>query len=163
VAARRRVGLGPARGDRLSGDSGSAVVEFVFFAVVVLLPLLYLLVAVSVVQRAQLAVSQAAREAGRAFATSDSAGAARLRVAAAVRLSLAAHGLPDDASVTFVSAAASCDGPQLQPVLRPGAAFTVCVRRRTEVPGVPRVLAGRGIESVGRYTVHVDEFRTVAP
>lgn len=134
-----------------------------FFAVVVLVPLLYLLVAVSVVQRAQLAVSQAAREAGRAFATSDAAGAARARVAAAVRLSLAAHGLTDDASVTFVAATGSCDGPQIEPVLHPGAEFTVCVRRHTEVPGVPHVLTGRGIDSVGRFTVRVDEFRTVAP
>lgn len=128
-----------------------------------MIPLVYLLAAVAVLQRDQLAVTQAAREAGRAFATSESAGAARERVAVAVRLALAAHGLPADARVTFVAPDASCDAVEVVPQLRAGASFTLCVRRRTDLPAIPRVLSGKGIESVGRYTVHVDDFRAVAP
>ena len=41
----------------------------------------------------------------------------------------------------------------------PGAEFTVCVTRRAELPAIPSVLAGRGITTVGRYVVHVDDFR----
>ena len=137
--------------------------EFVFVSVVALIPLVYLLAAVSVVQRSQLAVSQAAREAGRAFATSDSAAAAPPRVEAAVRMAFAAHGLPADATVRFVAAGAPCTGVAVEPVLAPGATFTVCVSRTVRVPGVPRMVEGRGVESVGRYTLHVDEFRTVPP
>lgn len=144
-------------------DGGSAIVEFVFLAVVIMIPLVYLLAAVAVVQRNQLAVSQAAREAGRAFATSDSRSEAAARVDAAVRLALAAHDVPDDVTVRFVATDAPCDGPVIEPVLAPGASFTVCVLRKVRVPGVPRVLAGRGVESVGRFTVRVDDFRTVAP
>jgi hypothetical protein len=48
-------------------------------------------------------------------------------------------------------------------VLEPGARFTVCVTRRVALPAVPTVLAGHGITTVGRYVVHVDEFRSAQP
>ena len=143
------------RGD----DSGNAIVEFVFVAVLVLVPLVYLIAAVATVQRSTLAVSQAARDAGRAFATSESADAARLRVVAAVRLALADQGLPDDADLRFVAAGDACDGAAVAPRLTPGAEFTVCVIRRVELPAIPSVLAGRGIRAVGAFTVHVDDYR----
>jgi Flp pilus assembly protein TadG len=69
-------------------DSGSAIIEFVFVAVLVMVPLVYLVVAVASVQRSELAVSQAAREAGRAFATAESAPQALPRARAAVQPSL---------------------------------------------------------------------------
>jgi hypothetical protein len=113
------------------------------------------------VQRNELAVSQAAREAGRAFATSDTAAQAHKRATAAVRLALDDQGLPDDATLRFVAAGANCDAPRTAPQLAAGAVFTVCVLRRTELPGVPTVLSGRGIRTVGQYEVHVDDFRDV--
>jgi Flp pilus assembly protein TadG len=142
-------------------DGGTAIIEFVFVAVIVMVPLVYLLVAVAVVQRSQLAVTQAAREAGRAFATTDTASDADLRVLAAVRLALAAQRLPDDVQLRFVAAGSSCDGPAVAPKLAPAAQFTVCISRRVAIPAVPRILAGRGITTVGQYVVHVDDFRTV--
>ena len=45
-------------------DGGSAIIEFVFVAVIVLVPLVYLIAAVATVQRTQVAVTQAARDAG---------------------------------------------------------------------------------------------------
>jgi hypothetical protein len=145
------------------GDRGSAVVEFVFVAIVALVPLVYLIVAVAAVQRSQLAVTDAARAAGRAFATSDRASATALRVRTAVRLALAAQGLPDDAEIRFVPGAAACTSAQIVPSLAPGTVFRVCVVRHVAVPGVPNLLAGRAVTSVGAYVVHVDDFRTVAP
>jgi Flp pilus assembly protein TadG len=142
-------------------DAGTAVIEFVFVAVLILVPLVYLVVAVASVQRSELAVSDAAREAGRAFATSDTAADAPGRARAAVRIALADQGLPDDAQVRYVAAGASCSAPAITPVLAPGAEFTVCVSRHQDVPAVPSVLAGRGITTVGEYVVHVDDFRTV--
>jgi Flp pilus assembly protein TadG len=142
------------------GDSGTAVIEFVFVAVLIMVPLVYLIAAVATVQRSELAVAQAAREAGRAFATSDTAADAPARVRAAVRIALADQGLPDNAAVRFVGAGASCTAPAISPVLAPGAEFTVCVTRHLSVPAVPSVLAGRGIVTVGQYVVHVDDFRT---
>jgi Flp pilus assembly protein TadG len=144
---------------RPTGDDGSAIIEFVFVAVIVLVPLLYLLAAVASVQRAQLAVTQAARDAGRAFATSNTPGEAVLRVRAAVRLAMHDQGLPDDAAVRFVSSGSGCDATAITPQLTAGAEFSVCVSRRTEIPAVPSVLAGRGIRTVAEYVIHLDDFR----
>lgn len=147
------------RGD----DAGTAIIEFVFVAVLVMVPLVYLIVAVATVQRSELGVSQAAREAGRAFATSDIAAQAPARAEVAVRIALADQGLPDDAIVRYVAAGSSCadDPPTVTPQLRAGAQFTVCVGRRVDIPAVPRVLLGRGITTWGEYVVHVDDYRTV--
>ncbi len=142
-----------------SDDGGSAIIEFVFVAVIVMVPLVYLIAAVATVQRNTLAVTQAARDAGRAFATSDSPGQARERVSAAVRLALADQGLPDDATVRFVASGSGCDAPAVTPQLAPGAEFTVCVTRRVQLPAVPTVLTGRGIRTIGEYVIHVDDFR----
>ncbi len=153
-----RAALAAARARR-PGDDGSAIIEFVFVAVIVMVPLVYLIAAVAAVQRNQLAVTQAARDAGRAYATSDTSAAATARVRAAVRLALTDQGLPDDAAVRFVAVGRSCTATAIEPHLAAGAEFTVCVTRRAELPAIPAVLAGRGITTVGRYVVHVDDFR----
>ena len=142
-------------------DGGSAIIEFVFVAVIVMVPLVYLIAAVATVQRNTLAVTQAARDAGRAFATSETTGQARARVDAAVRLALADQGLPNDAAIRFVAAGSTCAAPAVTPRLLPGAEFTVCVTRRVQLPAVPTVLTGRGIRTVGEYLVHLDDFRQV--
>jgi Flp pilus assembly protein TadG len=143
------------------GEGGNAIIEFVFVAVIVLVPLVYLIAAVATVQRTELAVTQAARDAGRAFATSDTAGEASVRVRAAVRLALHDQGLPDDAQVRFVAAGATCDAKAVTPKLAAGAQFTVCVTRRVDLPAIPSLLQGRGITTSGSYTVHIDDFRAL--
>lgn len=143
-------------------DAGNAIIEFVFLAVVVMVPLVYLIVAVSVVQRSNLAVSSAAREAGRAFATSDRLADSDARVRAAVRLALDDQGLADDVQVRYVAADSGCDGAPIVPQLTPGAQFAICVSRHVELPAVPSVVGGRGITTVGRYVVHVDDFRAAS-
>lgn len=146
---------------RAAGDDGSAIIEFVFVAVIMMVPLVYLIAAVATVQRNELAVTQAARDAGRAYATSDTAGEAGPRVRAAVRLALTDQGLPDDADVRFVPVGAKCTDEGIAPRLAAGAEFTVCVTRRAELPAIPSVLAGRGIKTTGQYVVHIDDFRDV--
>jgi hypothetical protein len=146
----------------LRDDCGTAIVEFVFIAIVMLVPLIYLIAAVAAVQRNQLAVTDAARNAGRAFATSATPEEAAARARTAVRLALADQGLPDDAHLRFVPYGAGCGAQAITPRLLPGAVFTVCVSRRANLPGIPTLLAGRGITTIGAYAVHVDDFR-VAP
>lgn len=70
---------------RPRGDRGSALVELTWLGLLLLVPLLWIVLAVFEVQRGALAVSSAARAAGRAFALaeSDPAGSARAHVAAA--------------------------------------------------------------------------------
>ena len=144
-------------------DDGNAIIEFVFVAITILVPTIYFVTAVASVAHRRTAVTQAAREAGRAFATGESTVDALARALVAVRLAFDDQGLPDDARLRFVPVEARCDGVPIVPVLAPGAEFAVCVTRRAELPGVPTLLAGRGITTVGRYVVHVDDFRTVRP
>jgi Flp pilus assembly protein TadG len=141
------------------GDAGNAIVEFVFLAVLVLVPLVYFIVAVADVQRSSLAVTNAAREAGRAFATGRSTpdGLARARVAA--RLALADQGLDEQPALGYVAAGDSCSGLPITPTLQAGAIFTICVSRSVALPGVPTLIAGRGVATIGKYVVHVDDYR----
>jgi Flp pilus assembly protein TadG len=144
-------------------DDGNAIVEFIFVAVLVFIPLIYLIVAVAVVQRARLATSNAARDVGRAIATSDSADQADQRAQAALRIAIANQGLrPSDVQLRFVAAGADCQaGSSALPSLAAGAVFRVCVIRHQPLPAVPTVLSGRGVTTIGTYLVHVDEFRTI--
>ncbi len=142
------------------GDEGSAIVEFTFLAVLLMVPLVYLVVAVASVQRSSAAVGEAARAAGRALAQADSVPQGRDRAEAAVRIVFEDAGLPpDSAEVRIVAASSRCDGPAASPSLQSGAEFAVCVIRQAQIPGVPTLLAGDGVRTIGRYVVHVDEFR----
>jgi Flp pilus assembly protein TadG len=140
-------------------DRGSAIIEFVFVAVIVLVPLVYLIVAVATVQNGSHAVSQAAREAGRAYATADSEADGEQRATVAVRLALADSGRPDTAQLRFVAVGAGCSSAPVNPTLTPGAEYEVCVTQHCDVPAVPSFLQGRGITVVGRYEVHIDDYR----
>ena len=79
-------------------DGGSAIVEFVFLAVLLMVPLVYVLLTVFQVQGASYAVSSAAREAGRIYATrSDESIGARIGPVAAAAIVMADSGLELDA------------------------------------------------------------------
>ncbi len=143
------------------GDRGNAMVEFVFVAVLVLVPLVYLMVAIAVLQRARLATTDAARDVGRAVATSSGPGQAQLRSAAALRIALSGAALrPDEVQLRYVAAGADCQrGTEITPMLAAHSVFAVCVIRHQGLPAVPSVLAGRAVTTVGRYVVHIDDFR----
>jgi Flp pilus assembly protein TadG len=142
-------------------DSGSAIIEFIFVAVIIMVPLVYFIVGIADVQRSSLAVGQAAREAGRAFATSSSTADGLMRAEVAARLALQDQGISDDPSITYVQVGGGCTAPAVIPRLAPGVEFTVCVTRSVRFAGVPSLLAGAGITTIGEYVVHVDDYRTV--
>ena len=148
---------------RRRGDDGTAILEFVFIAVVVMVPLVYLSTAVAVVQRTQLGVANAARDVGRAFATSHTSAEAPHRAEAALRIALGGQGPADAAILRYVSVGYPCSAVPITPAVVPGGQFTVCVTRRVNLPGVPSVLVGRGVTCVGRYTVRIDDYRTIRP
>lgn len=143
---------------RARGDDGSAPVEFVFLAVLLLVPLVYLLLAVFAVQRAAYALSAAAREAGRGFVTGVDGLEAELRAQAAADVALRDHGLnAGDVRLTLDCSARPC--------LTPGAAVTVRVDADVALPLVPALL-GRPAASVAVHAEHrevVDTFAAVRP
>lgn len=155
---------GPAGGRRRTDDSGSAMVEFVGLSIVLLIPFLYFFLAVFSVQRSAFAVTQAAREAGRAYETAENEeqGLARARLAA--QLAFRDQGIDAEPELRFAPEGADCgdanpgDGAAS---LEPGAVFVVCVRVVTSLPGF--ALLGPGFADItlnGQFTVVVDQFRT---
>ena len=67
-------------------ESGTALVEFVWLAILLIVPLLYIVLAAFDTQRAAYAASSAARSAGRAFVTAPDQATGYARADAAVRL-----------------------------------------------------------------------------
>lgn len=110
-------------------ESGTAVVEFVVLAVLLLIPLIYLVMVMARLQAGSYAVSQAAREAGRAFVTADSGQAAAARAEAAARIAFLDHSFEDVGRVVV-----TCDGT---PCLRPDGRVETTASVRVPLPLVP--------------------------
>jgi hypothetical protein len=147
-------------------DDGSAVVEFVFLAIVILVPLMYVALVVSLLQRSAFAVTQAARESGRAYAQADTAAQSGSRAQYAMGLAMADQGLgTDGVQLRYVPAGAACTAPSTTPSLRPGSRFTICVIKTLQLPGVPGFLQSSTNTVTGVFVVNVDRFRatTQAP
>ena len=138
-------------------DCGNAIVEFVYLAILLMVPLVYVLLTVFQVQRAAFAASSAAREAGRVFATSSDEAVAEDRAATSARIVLRDSGLtlaPGDLRITCSSS----------PCLEPGSRVEVVVTHRVTLPLLPDVFGDRGPASVTVSSEHleiVDRYRTV--
>jgi hypothetical protein len=111
-------------------ERGGAIVEFHLLGVLLLVPLVYVLLAVLEVQAAAFGVTQAAREAGRLFVATGDAGSAR----AAARVALEDQGVQAGAA----SIAFRCSG---DPCYSPGSEVTVTVSTVVRLPLLPDVLA----------------------
>jgi hypothetical protein len=116
-------------------DDGSAVVEFVWLAVLLLVPLIYVVLAAVTVQRTAFGLTAAARDAGRAYATagSDSAGERRAEVAA--ELAMRDQGV-ERAPRERVVSCGDC-------TYAVGSDFTVDLHVRIRLPFVPRWMCGQ--------------------
>jgi hypothetical protein len=139
-----------------SSDDGSALVEFCFLAVLMLVPIVYLVLALARIQAGALAVQGAAREAGRAFVTADDEASARGRADAAAALAFADQGFGarDQHSVDIGCAMGHC--------LEPDARVVVHSSLQVVLPGVPRALdhvIPTRIEVHATHVATVDRFR----
>lgn len=151
IAARRRI-----TGSGRPVDSGSAVVEFLGVAILLLVPLVYLVLTLGQVQGAVFAAEGAAREAGRIIARAEtwSAGVARAR--ASVGLAFADQGVTVDGAQAL---RLSCEA---DPCLTPGAQVVVEVSAAVGLPGIPEVVRGvvpAEVPVAAEYVVAIDEFR----
>jgi Flp pilus assembly protein TadG len=143
---------------RLVDDDGNAMIEFVYLAVLMLVPLTYLLLTVFRVQGATYAVSSATREAGRVFVTS-AAGEADGRAASAASLVMADSGLDLDTSQLQIRCSA-------HPCNTPGANVNVAIGYDVDLPFLPRFLdrlLPSSIHVEGRHLEVVDRFGPVRP
>ena len=78
---------------RRSCDAGSASLEFIGGGLVLLVPIVYLVVALAAIQSATLAVDGAARQASRVYVQSPSPSSGTSAVARAVGVTLADYGM----------------------------------------------------------------------
>ncbi len=135
------------------GDEGSAMVEFTYLAVLLMVPLVYLLITVFQVQRAAFGTTEAARQAGRAFARADTVGLAEQRARAASDLALADQGVsPGQLRLQCV------DG-----CLQPGSRVIVTVTTFVKIPLLGRVFGDRdrgAIRVEASHTEYVDRFKS---
>src|SRR6476661_10084103 len=82
-------------------ERGSAVVEFVFLAVLLMVPLFYLVMVMARLQAGAYAVSAAAREAGRAYTTAESPAQGPARAQAAADIAFGDQGFPGLGAVSI--------------------------------------------------------------
>jgi len=137
-------------------DDGSAVVEFVVLGVLLLVPVVYLVLALGRLQAGAFAVEGAAREAGRAFVTADEEASGRRRAEQAAAVAFADQGFGADAvrSVSLTCGGGDCLAPDQRVVVRS--------RLLVSLPGVPRFLARTvpaRVEVTATHVATVDRFR----
>jgi hypothetical protein len=139
----------------VSGEGGSAVIEFIVIGIGILTPILYLVLAAASVQVGVFAATAAAREAGRAFATASTVGEGQARAAAAARLAFANHGLElPPASIRVTCAEGPC--------LTPGAVITVDIAWQAPLPWLPAGLLGSSAPVIPIEATHrlpIDDYR----
>lgn len=120
---------------RGSDEQGSALVEFVWLAVLLMVPLVYVVLTAVSIQRAAFGVTAATRDGARAYATAGSDTAGERRAEQAMALAMHDQGVSWTPSGRVVSCG-SCD-------YSPGSTFTVALSQRVELPLLPTWLCGR--------------------
>jgi hypothetical protein len=124
-------------GERRRGERGSALVEVTWLSVLLLMPLLYVVLAVFEVQRSAFALDAASRAAGRAYTLAPSEGEAAARAGAAAQVAMADQGL----HLAPGSMVLSCD-PEPRACLTPGSVVRVRIRYQVDLPLMPDALGG---------------------
>ena len=136
-------------------DAGNAVVEFLGLAVVLLVPLVYLVLVLGRLQAATFAADAASREAARAYASASTPDAGAGRAVTVVGLALQDQGFDaDPAQALQLACSASC--------LTPGSEVDAAVQVRVPLPFVPsfvRSAVPLEITVSAQHTAVVDAYR----
>ncbi|SMY12219.1 TadE/TadG family type IV pilus assembly protein [Brevibacterium jeotgali] len=127
-------------------DEGSALIEFIFGSVVLLIPLLYLIVALAQVQAGAYAAQSTAIDAAHSAARHPSASQNTARDIGA--LHFADHGLEHADWQIDLSCAGNCSTA--------GTPVTATVVARIPVPGIPAVLGETRLPAITVRSAHTD-------
>jgi hypothetical protein len=119
---------------RRRGESGTALVEFVWLAILLIVPLLYVVLAAFETQRAAYAASAAARSAGRAFVTAPDQATGYARARAAVRLAY------EDQRIASVPEVRITCRPDPRSCLTPGSVVRAEIHSSVDLPLMPAAL-----------------------
>lgn len=145
---------------RRRDDSGSALVELSWLAVILLVPLVWIVLSVFEVQQGAFATSAAARAAGRAYALAPDDRTGEERARAAVAQVLADQGTPGQRAsveITCESPAGSCHVGT--------AVITVRVDSGVKLPLFPTILGGDApsFSVDASHTVPIGQYVESAP
>lgn len=124
-------------------DEGSAAFEFITVGVVLLVPLVYLIIALGAIQEQTLGAEAAARQTARVIALSPDADTAELRGERVLADVSEHYGLDPDAvevSVTCLPATAACPAA--------GATITVTVAAKVALPLIPAIFGADDAASI---------------
>jgi Flp pilus assembly protein TadG len=143
---------------RLAEEDGSALVEFVFVALVVFVPLIYIVAGFSAVQRGVFASTAAAREAGRAIATAPDPVTGQQRALRAAELAVEDQSVDvTDLRLAYAPAGADCAAAgSYTPTLAPGEEFSVCVTVTVRIPLLPEFVDAN--TATGQFVVERDRY-----
>ena len=140
------------------GERGSALVEFVFIALVVFVPLFYIVAGFSAVQRGVFASMAAAREAGRAIGTAPDPATGQDRALRAAELTVEDQSVDvTDLRLAYAPAGAGCEAAGgYVPTLAPGEEFSVCVTVTVRIPLLPEFVDAN--TATGQFVVERDHY-----
>ncbi len=139
-------------------DRGSAIIEFVFISVLVFIPLTYLIVGFSAIQRGIFASTEAAREAGRAIGSAPDPELGMARAQRAAELAVEAQSVDlQDLSLGYAPVGTGCEAAgSYVPGLFPGEEFIVCVTVTVRVPLLPEFIESN--TATGLFVVERDRY-----
>lgn len=118
-----------------TNDEGSAALEFIAVGVILLVPLVYLIVALGTIHEQTLGIESAARHTARAIAVAPDAATATARADEVLAGIAEEYGIDADdleISIACVPAVSTCPSP--------GATIVVTVATRVSLPLVPPIL-----------------------
>jgi hypothetical protein len=136
------------------GEDGTALIEFSWLAILLLVPLVYVIVAVFDVQRAAYGVTAATRAAGRAYVLSPDLASAQARAYEAAAVALRDQGLdlsPGDLVIICRPTPTSC--------LQPGSSVLVELDLQVDLPLMPSAL-GDNTPSIRVESTHLAPYGT---
>ena len=122
---------------RRRDERGNAVVEFSWLAILLMVPLVYMMLGVFDVQRASYGATAATRAAGRAFVIVPdgvSEEEARARAFGAAQLAMKDQGMELGSDELTISCDPAC--------LQPGSTVTVTLETKVRLPLIPDALGG---------------------
>ncbi len=131
-------------------EEGTATVEFVWLTILLLVPFVYVLIAVFDTQRAAYGVSTASRAAARAFLQSPDVATGERRARVAAGVALGDQGLPDAAlQISCLPTPADC--------LQPGSSVRVRISTVQALPLTPSAL-GSQLGGIAVDSVHTEPY-----
>lgn len=141
-------------------EQGTALVEFVWLGMLLLVPLVYILIAVFEVQRGSFGVSAASRAAGRAYALADSDAEGLRQAKAAAAVALDDQGLGDQR----FDLAVSCQ-PAPPPCHARGKTIVIRIGARVTLPLSPPALGGAAptFAVSAEHRVPIGRYRDLTP